>query len=193
MYKRDVLVPVLALLAATLALASVFTYYPLTMRALPVAPGVVFEQGSNAGQPDIGNNFIEVEIGSNATTASLTIHPTYQENYYKDVLRIRNGDDNAMRIFLVFVSLNNQLPTGSIIKIFFYEGATKIKELDITNPVLNNPISIGTLSSGGAWQIDIYVYIPEGYSITNAQYLAQARLVSTPSGETPPATPSNGR
>lgn len=194
MHKRNVLIPVLALLATTLALASVFTYYPLTIRALPVAPGVVFEPGSNAREPDIGvGNFIEVVIGDNATSASLTIHPTYQENYYKDIIRIRNGDDDAMRIFLIFTSLNNLLPSGSVIKIFFYEGATKVKELDITNPTLNTPINIGVLSSGTTWQIDVYVYIPEGYSIANAQYSAGAKLVSTPSGETPPSTPSNGR
>ncbi|MEM1843442.1 MAG: hypothetical protein QXD75_02835, partial [Desulfurococcaceae archaeon] len=100
---RHALVLALALLAMTATLASVFAYYPLTITVSPTEPGVVFERGSNADQPDIGaGNTITVTIGANKTSASLTIHPTYQENYYKDVLRINNTDDNAMNVYIVF-------------------------------------------------------------------------------------------
>ncbi|MEM4528575.1 MAG: hypothetical protein QXS23_05235, partial [Desulfurococcaceae archaeon] len=54
MDKKTLITPLLLILATTIATASVFVYYPLDITAQPVAPGVVFEQGSNAGQPDIG-------------------------------------------------------------------------------------------------------------------------------------------
>ncbi|MEM1679511.1 MAG: hypothetical protein QXD20_09820 [Ignisphaera sp.] len=191
---RAVLVAVVAVALAMVAVASVFAYYPLTLQAVPTAPGVVFEPGSNAGQPDIGaGNTITVTIGANKTSASITIHPTYQENYYKDVLRINNTDDNAMYVYIVFTSVVNNLPAGSIVKLFVYEGATRVRELDITNPAVNQPISIGQLGAGRVWQLDVYVYIPEGTVIAGRSYTASAKLVYTPSTETPPANPAGGR
>ena len=190
---RYALVLALALLAMTATLASVFAYYPLTLQVVPTAPGVVFEKGSNAGQPDIGaRNTITVSVGANKTSASITIHPTYQENYYKDVLQIVNNDDNAMNVYIVFTSVSNTLPADSVVKLFVYEEDTKI-ELDVTNPQLNQPISIGLLGATKVWQIDIYVYIPEGTVITGRSYTADAKLVYTPSTETPPANPAGGR
>ncbi|MEM4489217.1 MAG: hypothetical protein QXK88_10585 [Desulfurococcaceae archaeon] len=191
---RHALVLALALLAMTATLASVFAYYPLTLQAVPTAPGVVFEPGNNAGQPDIGaGNTITVTIGDNKTSASITIHPTYQENYYKDVLRINNTDDNAMNVYIVFTFVSNTLPAGSTVKLFVYEGATRVRELDVTNPTLNQPISIGLLGVGRVWQLDVYVYIPEETVIAGRSYTASAKLVYTPSTETPPANPDIGR
>ncbi|MEM4615261.1 MAG: hypothetical protein QXN25_06685, partial [Desulfurococcaceae archaeon] len=132
---RYALVLALALLAMTATLASVFAYYPLTITVSPTEPGVVFERGSNAGQPDIGEgNTITVSVGANKTSASVTIHPTYRENYYKDVLQIVNNDDNAMNVYIVFTFVSNTLPAGSTVKLFVYEGATRVRELDVTNP-----------------------------------------------------------
>lgn len=194
MSKKPALAHLAALLMTAVALASVFAYYPLTVTAVPQAPGVIFESGSNAGQPDIGNNnFITVTLGGNKTSTSVRIHPTYQHNYYRDVLRIINNDDNAMRVYVVFDSVDNKLPPNSIVKLFVYYGATKIAELDITSPATGTPISIGTISAGAAWQTDFYVYIPEGTSIRGASYTASARLIYTPSAETPPAIPASGR
>ncbi|MEM1612069.1 MAG: hypothetical protein QXH02_01790 [Desulfurococcaceae archaeon] len=191
---RHALVLALALLAMTATLASVFAYYPLTITVSPTEPGVVFERGSNADQPDIGaGNTITVTIGANKTSASLTIHPTYQENYYKDVLRISNTDDNAMNVYVVFTSLSNTLPAGSVVKLFVYEGATMVRELDVTSSAVNQPVSIGLLGATRVWQIDFYVSIPEGTDIAGTSYTASAKLVYTPSSETPPANPAGGR
>ncbi|MEM1918308.1 MAG: hypothetical protein QW509_06360 [Sulfolobales archaeon] len=191
---KHAILPIVSLAITAIVLASVFAYYPLTITARPTAPGVVFEAGSNAGKPDIGTgNTITVTIGDNKTSASITIYPTYQENYYKDVLRITNGDDNTMYVYIIFTSLSNTLPTGSIVKLFVYDGTSKVKELDITNPGTNQPISIGLIGVGKTWQIDFYVYIPEGKSIRVASYSASARLVYSPSTETPPVNPSSGR
>ncbi|MEM4436876.1 MAG: hypothetical protein QXO22_08030 [Thermosphaera sp.] len=192
MNKRAVLLPTLVLIVSAVALAAVFAYYPLTLQIVPTPPGVVFEPGSNADKPDIGTeNYITVETGDNGASASVTIHPTYQENYYKDVLRINNTDDNAMNVYIVFTSVSNTLPADSIVKLFFYQGDTKVKELDITTLTVNQPYSVGQIPVGGTWQIDFYVFIPEGTSITEVKY--EAKLVYTPSEETPPPNPAIGR
>ncbi|MEM2592949.1 MAG: hypothetical protein QXI60_10210 [Thermofilaceae archaeon] len=192
MNKRAVLLPTLVLIVSAVALAAVFAYYPLTITVLPIEPGVVFVAGSNAGQPDIGTeNQIQVFIGDNKTSASVTIHPTYQENYYKDVLRIVNNDDNAMNVYIMLTSASPNLPADSIVKLFFYQGNTKVKELDITTLTVNQPYSVGQIPVGGTWQIDFYVFIPEGTSITEVKY--EAKLVYTPSEETPPPNPAIGR
>ncbi|MEM1821019.1 MAG: hypothetical protein QW170_01195 [Desulfurococcaceae archaeon] len=191
---RSVIVVVVAVTLVLVAVAGVFAYYPLTLQIAPTPPGVVFEPGSNAGQPDIGaGNIITVAIGANWTSATITIHPTYQENYYRDVLRINNTDDDAVNVYIVFTSVSNNLPAGSIVKFFIYEEDTKIRELDVTSPALNQPVSIGLLGATKVWQIDIYVYIPEGTVIAGASYTANAKLVYTPSAEAPPANPAGGR
>ncbi|MEM0371738.1 MAG: hypothetical protein QXD67_03720 [Ignisphaera sp.] len=191
---RKTLTGILLILALSVVTASLFAYYPLNIAVVPQQPGVRFEAGSNAGKPDIGSNTITVNIGSNSTSASIEIHPTYQETYYKDILRIVNNDNEAMHIYVIFYNYVNNLPTGSRVKMFVYSGATMVKELDITTPTLNTAVDIGQLSVGGSWQIDLYVYIPEGTSITGRSYSASARLVYTPSsGETPPINPGSGR
>lgn len=190
---KYLVVATIALLAVSMAVASVFAYYPLNITITPQAPSAIFQLGSNANQPDLGGRTISVSIGANGTSASVTINPTYQESYYKDILRVFNNDTRTMNVFLVFTSLSNTLPSGSIVKLFVYDGAVKVAELDISSPSLNTPISIGSIAASRTWQIDIYVYIPEGTVITGRSYTASAKLVYTPSTETPPATPSSGR
>lgn len=195
MSYREIVASIIALLITSIALASAFAYYPLTITATPQAPRVVFQTGSNANQPDLGGKTIAVSIGANGTSASVTINPTYRETYYRNVLKLYNGDSRDMSVWIVFTYLSNTLPQGSIVRLFFYDVATnmKVKELDITSPTLNSPISIGSIAAGKTWQIDIYVNITEGISIVGASYSANAKLVYTPSSETPPANPSGGR
>ncbi|MEM1678433.1 MAG: hypothetical protein QXU96_08755 [Ignisphaera sp.] len=189
---KQIVVPIAVLLVTSIAFASVFAYYPLTITVSPQEPGVRFGAGSNAGQPDIGTgNTISTTIGQSGTSVSITIHPTYQENYYKNVTVITNSDDNAMNVYLIFDSVSSNLPT---VKLFVYEGTTKVTVLDIASQSIGTPIRVGQIASGKTWQIDLYVKIPEGTSITGAQYQVTARLVYTPSSEeTPPANPSSGR
>ncbi|MEM3104945.1 MAG: hypothetical protein QXD69_05535 [Candidatus Bathyarchaeia archaeon] len=193
MYKKFVLAPVLVVLVAMVALASVFVYYPLTINVQPQAPSVVFKEGSNANQFDIRGNTITVEIGANGTSASVTIHPTYQENYYKNVTIIKNVDDNAMNVYIIFTSVTNNLPSDSNITMIIYQDYSIIKSLDIINSDWNKPINVGSMNSGAVWEIDFYVYIPEGKSISGASYRVNAKLVYTPSSETPPSNPGSGR
>lgn len=193
MEQVETLLPVLALLATSIALASVFAYYPLNVTISPQTPSVHLLPGSNAGQADLGNKEISVTIGAKNTSAVISINPTYQETYYKDVLRVFNNDTKAMNVSVIFTSISNSLPQGSVVKLFFYNDTTKVKELTITSPQLNTPINIGIIGYGKTWQIDIYVYIPENTIIDGASYTASIRLVYTPSSEVPPATPASGR
>ncbi|MEM4655362.1 MAG: hypothetical protein QXD80_00150 [Acidilobaceae archaeon] len=187
MYIKQIALNGLILVLLTAAFAAVFAYYPLDIIAQPTAPGVVFVPGSNAGQPDIGTgNQIEVTIGASQASATIKIHPTYRESYYKDALQVNNKDDNAMNVYIIFYAVTNNLPVGSVVKLLVYEGNTKVKELVITSPPLNTPVFIGTLQVNVIWRFDFYVYIPEGTDITNAIYTAGAKLVYTPSTETPP-------
>jgi len=81
--------------------ASVFAYYPLSIMVSPTTPPVTFAAGNNAGSNYLGpGNTITVSLGSNSTSASVTIHTTYQKTYYKDVLRITNSDSKAYNIYL---------------------------------------------------------------------------------------------
>ncbi|MEM4718356.1 MAG: hypothetical protein QXE81_06360 [Desulfurococcaceae archaeon] len=192
---KHIYLSIIIVLLGAIATASLFVYYPLTIQITPQQPGVIFEAGSNAGGGDIGENTIGVALGDNKTSAEIIIHPTYQENYYKDILRITNNDDEEMKVYIMFTYRDINLPGESVVKLFIYkEDNTLVNELDITNPSLNSITLIGDISSGETWQVDIYVYIPEGKSIEGASYTAQAKLIYTPSStETPPVTPSSGR
>lgn len=182
--NKNILIPLAVLAIATVALASVFVYYPLTLQAQPQAPGVVFQPGSNAGHPDIGQNTITVNLGANATSATVRIHPTYQRTYYLDVLRVHNGDNDAMRIWLRVESIQNSLPQGSVVRMIFRQGNTVVYTHEFANAGVQ--VHVGTINAGATWQIDFEVIIPEGTRIANAQFNAQMRLIYTPSTETPP-------
>lgn len=191
---RYALLTGLVLTLIAVGVASVFVYHPVSLELKPQSPGVVFEAGSNAGQPDIGpGNVITVNLGPSKTSATIILHPTYRINYYRDVVRILNNDDEAMNVHLIFRSLANTLPSGSVVKIFVYQQSTLVKELDVTNPPLNQPIIVGSIPAEGEWQLDFYIWIPEGTNITGASYELTADLVYTPSSEMPPVNPSTGR
>jgi len=83
-----------ASLAATAVFASVFVYYPVQIQASPAAPPVIFSEGSNANQRDLGSNTIAVTISQASTSLSVTVHPTYQVTYYKDIAVIKNTDNS---------------------------------------------------------------------------------------------------
>lgn len=196
--KYASLLPIVALAIISPTLASVFVYYPLTVTIAPSTPGVVFQKGSNAGESDIGTEkTITVSITDNGTSASVEIHPTYQKNYYKDVLRIVNNDDNAMNVYLIFRSRSGGLPSNlsTVVLLLVYEGTTKKANTNIVSQELNTPVQIGTINKGGEWQIDFYVYIPGTSTITTGQsYTVTMDLVYTPSTtETPPTNPELGR
>ncbi|MCX8142534.1 MAG: hypothetical protein N3F04_07220 [Candidatus Nezhaarchaeota archaeon] len=186
--------PIVVLLATSIALATVFVYYPLEITVQPTAPGVKFWNGSNAGNPDIGPYRITVTLGLNNTSASIVIHPTYQENYYKDILQVRNYDDDAMYVYFIIKEHNLSDPINNV-TIFIYNITTTptlVNTTKIVSSQKNQPIYVGQIGSNQLWSIDFYVNVTEASSI-NGLFNIELHLVYTPVNETPPVTPSTGR
>jgi len=199
-YGSKVLVAALSLAALILfsiGIAGVFTYYPATINISPVSSKQVvnFTAGSNAGQPDLGaGNTISVTIGSSGASATITIHPTFQTTYYKNITLIRNTESGqnakAYNVYIRVVPPAASLPANSQAVLYIYnKGATR--QLPATGYVASvNLLStgttyIGSLNAGSAWEVDVLVYIPEGSTVTSST-AAQIQLIYTPSSETPP-------
>jgi hypothetical protein len=204
--RKNLLSLALALLTAialSIAFAAVFSYYPVSIAISPVSPPVYFEPGSNANTSDLGaNNTIAVTVGRNKTSVSITIHPTYQVTYYKNVTLIVNSDSKAYNISLRVVTVATDLPPGASAVVYVYsKSATRslsgylsgypptltpsgyVKNVSLTS---TGTTLIGSLSGGSAYEIDIYVYIPEGTSLPSSSISAELLLIASPSSESPP-------
>jgi hypothetical protein len=210
--KRRITTPLIALLVAvviSIAFASVFVYYPMAVTLQPVSPPVYFVAGTNSNQDDLGSgNKISVSIGSNGASLNITVHPTYQTTIYKNVTKIVNSDSKAYYVWINIRWTNISItasPLGSTfstqnsqsnITICFVSSSRSTSDfptpsytVDVKCVSLQSTglTKIGTLPAGGSWEIDLYVYIPEGASgITSTTYTALIHLIYTPSGETPP-------
>ena len=210
--KRRITTPLIALLIAvviSIAFASVFVYYPMAVTLQPVQPPVYFDAGSNSNKSDLWygqNTAISVLIGSNATSLNITVHPTYQTTVYKNVSRIVNRDSKAYNVSIyVRTSIESITGTGSTfstqksqsnIMICFVNSSRStsdfptpgytvdVKCVSLQSTGLTN---IGLLDGGKSWEIDLYVYIPEGANIDGlTTYTALIHLIYTPSSESPP-------
>lgn len=180
---------------ASIGFASVFAYYPMTMNVAPVAPPVQFQFGSNANQQDLGSgNTIGVTLGDNYVSASITIHPTRQTTYYKDVLKIKNTDNKAYSVYIRIVEAAYLGLAGSEAKICIFKtgprgmtGHPKPSPTGVTcyDLTTTGTHSLGSLSAGGTWEVDFYVYIPEGGTLPS-QTTANLYLIYSPSAESPP-------
>jgi hypothetical protein len=197
--RKNLLSLALALLTAialSIAFAAVFSYYPVSITISPVSPPVYFEEGENANQDDLGaGNTIAVTVGSSSTSVSITIHPTYQVTYYKNVTLIVNSDTSKAYNISLRVATAASLPSGASAVVYVYsKGASRslsgypkptpsgyVKSVDLTS---TGTTWIGYLSGGSAYEIDIYVYIPEGTSPSSTT--AELLLIASPSSESPP-------
>jgi hypothetical protein len=200
--RRAVVLALAATIILSIAFSSVFVYYPITAQISPVSPPVILESGSNAGQSDLsGSNTIGVIIGDNKTSATITIHPTYQASYYENVIIIRNTDDSkSYRVTLkVYYTNVSNLPSGSKVLLYlFSQGATRslsgwpssnlaspgnLTYLDLMQTTTSDPVTLSNSgSSGSIVEVDILVYIPEGYKIPTSPVTAKIYLSYTPSG-----------
>jgi hypothetical protein len=199
-FERRLLALVSLAVFASIVFASVFVYYPASITVSPVSPPVVFVAGSNADKPDLlGSNTIAVSIGSNATSLGVTLHPTYQVTYYKNITVIYNTDSKTYYVYLRVQTPATGLPSGSKLILYIYNAnagrslsgypqptptsGSYVASLDLTTSGSTSQI---TLSSGSWLELDVYVYIPEGYPLPSP-VTAQLLLVYTPSStETPP-------
>jgi len=159
---------------------------------VPSAPKVIFAPGSNAGQTDINGGTIGVTVGTNGANLTLTLHPTYETTYYKNITIIENTDTATSYNVNITVSQALSLPAGSKAYLIIYnKGATRsltgwpiplpatgtyVAMVDLTQ---TGTTSIGTLSAGGVWEVDLLVYIPEGTTPTTTT--AELYLSASPS------------
>ena len=197
--KRRITTPLIALLIAvviSIAFASVFVYHPMAVTLQPVQPPVYFDAGTNSNKDDLGYK-ISVSIGDNATSLTITVHPTYQVTYYKNVSIVYNSDYKSYKVcFKVNTPLSN-LPPDSEAYLYIYSNGSDrslsgyptptpsgfLAQIDLTSTTV--PTKIGLLNAGQGYELDLYIYIPEGASLPSTQTI-QLYLIYTPSGETPP-------
>jgi len=210
--KRRITTPLIALLIAvviSIAFASVFVYYPMAVTLQPAQPPVYFETGSNAGAYDLGgsgtpytSNIISVSIGSNATYLTITVHPTYQVTYYKNVSIVYNNDGKSYKVcFRVNTPLSNLPPNSKVYLYIYSQGGVRslsgyptptpsgyLAQIDLTST--GTTPCVGTLGSNKFYEMDLYIYIPEGYNVgmtSGTTYTANLLLIYTPqTSETPP-------
>ncbi len=199
MNKRDIFIAAIAVtlvLTISIAYANVFVYAPIQAQLQPVNPPVYFDQGSNAGKPDLGpNNNIVVSVGPNKESLNVTIRPTYQTTYYENISIVINSDNKAYYVYFR-VQTAASLPTGSIAWLCVYNSnATRsLTGWPVPSPTgyqlcvnllqsgLNN--NYITLNANSKVELDVYIYIPEGTSPSSTS--AQLHLIYTPTAETPP-------
>jgi len=201
--KRLYLLIALAVAVAAVN-ASVFVYYPLSISLATSKPAVYFVPGSNANQNDImygAGNKIDVTVDSAGAQAWITIHPTYQRTYYKDVLQIKNQDNQAYYVWLIIddpISVGGNLTAAYLHVIDLSTGtATLVKTIDLSQ---TGGIQIGQIPANGVWRIDLEFWMT-GYTAnqpgspsqppTIPDQSAGLRLVYTPSNETPQPLPTS--
>jgi hypothetical protein len=176
------------------AFASVFVYYPVTVNLSPVSPPIRFLDGSNANQNDLGgsgspysSNTIGVTIGSDGASLTLTLHPTKQHNYYRNVSLIQNTDGKAYYI-TIRVNTAASLPSGSQARLLIYDrpsGGSLVANVNLL--ATGDTSASATIPTGAVWRIDLYIFIPEGSTASSTS--ASLQLIYSPSSETPPTVP----
>jgi len=113
--KRLYLLIALAVAVAAVN-AAVFAYYPLSISVQGTTAKVRFALGSNANKGDLAGQTIEVVLeGSYNTKATITVHPTNERTYYKNVLVIENyGVDRTYYGWInVKTAISNQYITSA--------------------------------------------------------------------------------
>jgi hypothetical protein len=178
------------------AFASVFVYYPVNVNLSPVNPPIKFQPGSNANREDLGgggspyvSNTIGVTIGSDDASLTLTLHPTKQHNYYRNVSLIQNTDGKAYYITIRVTTPASLPSSSSVARLLIYNapsGGTLVANVNLlaTGDTPTPPVAI---PAGAVWRIDLYIFIPEGSTVSTTS--AEIQLIYSPSSETPPTVP----
>jgi hypothetical protein len=178
------------------AYSSVFVYYPISVSLQPVSPPIKFLAGSNANQSDLGgggspyvSNTIGVSIGSEGVSLNLTLHPTKQHNYYRNVSLIQNTDSKAYYV-TIRVNTAASLPAGSVARLLIYNvpsGGTKVADVSLlaTGDTSATATIAASGNPGSIWRIDLYIFIPEGSTASATS--ASLQLIYSPSNEAPPS------
>ncbi|MCX8196070.1 MAG: hypothetical protein N3F67_03210 [Acidilobaceae archaeon] len=174
--KREVLLAgVLVLTTIAVALlgqATVYSYRSMTGSAIVAAQSPMrFEPGSNAGRPDVGGYPIGVTINAEGDRATVTIRPTYQTNWYRDVLRISNFD-SAARQTCIYVQSPAALRPGDRAELFVFPSGAARAVRGYPSPTFTSGFlarlnllapdsACLNLASGAVVELDFIVYMAD--------------------------------
>jgi len=189
-------------IALAVANAAVFVYYPMTVNVSGTTAEVRFAPGSNANKDDLAGQTIEVVLeGSYNTKATITVHPTNERTYYRDVLVIENyGVGRTYYAWInVKTAITNQYITAAYLHVKDTDGNIvetidlKWQEvqpirLSITIPPATRTTdeSGNTVTIPGALYIDIDIEIDRNVNAGTVTATAQLELIYSPqSAETP--------
>jgi hypothetical protein len=166
--------------------ASVFVYYPITVGLQPTQPPIIFSKGKNAGGQDLYGNTIGVSMGNANTSLTITVHPTYQTNYYKNLTVIKNTDSSNS--YYVAIRVNTPFSNSKITEaklLIFDSSGTNIAVVDLKTTGTTSWLD--PLSAGGKWFVDIKITISEsGGSPDSAPFTsdsASLQLIYSPQNE----------
>jgi len=176
---------IVATLALLLVNAAVFAYYPVAVTVTGVQP-VVFVAGDNAEEPDLGDgNTIVVTLGANGASASITVHPTYQTTYYKDVLRLQNQDSEKSYHVAIRVNDPADLGGASTATLRIYDSTgTPVATVDLATTGTSDWIAL--LKAGDYLRFDLKFYIEEGTSLPGSKTIGFEVIYSPQNVESAP-------
>ncbi|MFP3268863.1 MAG: hypothetical protein RXO29_04670 [Desulfurococcales archaeon] len=170
-------------LASTAVFASVFVYYPVSIAATPQAPPIIFSAGSNSNATDLGGKQITVSISDANTSLSITVHPTYQTTYYKNIAVINNVDSKAYYVAFRVNSAasDTNLQSANLI----------IKDSSGNQIAIINLMSTGTsnwyqVPAGAQYSVDLNITYSAGYNTYNqapgsgSGFAASLQLIYSP-------------
>jgi len=207
--KRLYLLIALAVVVAAVN-ASVFVYYPLTVNVQGTTAEVRFAPGSNANKPDLAGKTINVTLeGDYNTKATVTVHPTNERTYYRNVLVIENY--GVGRTYYGWINVEQAISSSAIItaKLYIKTSPTDppiaaiavidLKQTGIQPTHLASPNYItipaatqttdesgNTVTIPGRLYIDIEIQIDRGVDAGSVSDSATLELVySPPSAERP--------
>ncbi len=161
--------------AASIAFAGVFVYYPVSVSVSQAAPPVVFDTGSNANKQDLDGT-IDVSISENYTKVNIQLHPTYQKTYYQDILHINNTGSSTYYVSIRVTHPAYNLPAGSTA--YMYVNGTQV------NLMVENTTSIGQINPGQILQVDFEFNIPGGNHLVTDSI--EIQLIYSPESTPPP-------
>jgi hypothetical protein len=166
--------------------ASVFVYYPITVNLQPTQPPIIFSEGKNAGGQDLYGNNIEVSIGNANTSLTITVHPTYQTNYYRNITVIKNQDSKAYYFKIrVTDAFTDTKITNAKLRIYNSDRTTDIwVDLRLTEDTPSDSW-LGPLNANEKWFVDVNITISEyeGSSPNSAPFIsdsASLQLIYSP-------------
>lgn len=173
--------------------ATVFVYYPISVTVSPQPPPVIFRPGTNANKTDLWGETIEVIVEDYGTKLTITVHPTVQRNYYYDIVKIFNRDENNAYYakFRVLTPITDERISKAYL-IVVNETEDIVSMIDLMSSGLQPDVWI-ELNAYSILRVDLYLELTD-YELTDYQdgdpVTAKIDFIYSPTNtEEPPLTP----